>query len=76
MQTDESFLIFCGNLRRLRGTHGLSKKEMAGIPGIGVKSLTLLENNIIPPRLGCELLFRASQYFKIRACDLFRLMEE
>ena len=71
MQTDESFLIFCGNLRRLRSTHELSKKEMAGIPGIGIKSLTLLENNIIPPRLGCELLFRASRYFKIKVIANF-----
>lgn len=76
MQSDESLLIFCGNLRYLRCRHGLSKREMSRILGIGVKSLTLLENNTVPPRLGCKMLFRASRYFKIRTCDLFRPIEE
>lgn len=76
MKQDEYLLILCDNLRRLRRAHGLSKKEMAKILGIGVKSLSLLENNILPPRLGCEMLFRASQHFKIRACELFEPTEK
>lgn len=76
MQTDDYPLVFCRNLRNLRKAHGLSKKKMAGILGIGVKSLTLLEHDIIPPRLGCEMLFRASRYFKIKVCELFLPIEE
>ena len=75
MQNDKYFLTFCDNLRQLRNAHGLSQKKMAGILGIGVKSLTLLENNIMPPRLGCEMLFHASRYFNIRAYELFLPME-
>ena len=76
MQSGECLLLFCGNLRKLRKAHGLSKKKMASILGISVRSLTLLENDVIPPRPGCDMLFRTSQYFKIRVCELFLPMEE
>ena len=41
--------FFCQNIRRLRMEHKFSQKQMASMLGIGVKSLRLLERNIIPP---------------------------
>ena len=76
MNSNDQFLILCNNLRQLRRKHGLSKKKMASILGIGVGSLTFLENDTIPSRLGCGFLFSASRYFGIRACDLFLPLDE
>ena len=76
MKSEDCILALCGNLRQLRTMHGLSEKEMARIIGISVKSLALLENNRIPPRLGCDFLFRASRHFKIKASELFLPMEK
>jgi transcriptional regulator with XRE-family HTH domain len=75
VQPKEELLILCENLRRLRREYGFSKREMAEILGIGVASLTLLEQDRIPPRLSCAVLFRASRYFRIRAHELFQPME-
>lgn len=75
MQKDNSLSFLCNNLRRLRAAHGLTKKQMAEILGISIRSLTLLENNVIPPRLGCQMLFQASGYFGIKAHKLLQSME-
>ena len=61
----EEITIFCQNIGVLREWNGLSQKEMAKILGIGVVSLAKMEQGIIPPRGGIEVIFRLSQYFKI-----------
>jgi len=50
----------------LRERSGLSKKEMAEIMGIGIKSLEKIENGVLPPRTGVDVLIRLSQKFDIR----------
>ncbi len=43
---------------------------MAKILGIGVKSFNALENNIIPKRLGVEVLIRIHNIFGILPKDI------
>lgn len=38
---------------------------MAKLIGIGTKSLTLIENGRLPPRLGCDVLFEIQKEFGI-----------
>ncbi|MGM9608231.1 MAG: helix-turn-helix domain-containing protein [Oscillospiraceae bacterium] len=76
METDQNLLQFCANIRYLRRRYRLSKKKMAQIMGVGVNTVTALENNIVPPRLGSSVLIRAGEYFHIRTCELFCPMEE
>ncbi len=72
MTTDQERLIFCANVRYLRDQHGLSKRDMADILRVGVKTITSLEHNTVPPRLSSAVLFRISQHFHVRICELFR----
>ena len=76
MTHEEKLLAFCANIRYLRRTHGLSKRKMAGILGVGVNTITALENDIVPRRLGSSALVRASQYFTIPSGKLFSPLEE
>lgn len=56
-RVDESFDILTSNLIWLRKCHCLSKKKMAKILGIGVRTLCELESGKVPPRLSIEFLF-------------------
>ena len=76
MTSEEKLLQFCANIRYLRHTHGLSKKNMASILGVGVNTITALENNVVSPRLGSSVLIRAGEYFHLRTCELFRPLEK
>ena len=71
MSVDESVKIFCKNIRDLRKRQNLSQKEMANILGIGVKSLSMIENDVLPPCLNCEILFRIQNYFGIKPPNMF-----
>ena len=39
---------------------------------IGVNSLTMLENGIIPKRLSCELIFKIEDEFDILPKNIFK----
>ncbi|MBQ8497711.1 MAG: helix-turn-helix transcriptional regulator [Clostridia bacterium] len=71
MKTDKDVQIFCENIRKIRLEYGLSKKEMAKILEIGIKSLNSLENGKIPPRLNCLIFYKIQENFGIRPGDLF-----
>lgn len=73
MERDKQLAIFCKNLRYLRQKHGLSKRNMANILGIGVNTLTSLEQGIASPRLGSSVLYNAGVYFHIRTDDLLHI---
>ena len=60
-----SLLIFTRNIAGLRTHYGYSKKHMAKLLEISVKTLTKLENGIIPPRLMVDVVFTASAHFHI-----------
>lgn len=56
---------FMRNVTWLRKQHGLSKKHMAQILGIGVGSLNKIENGQMPQRLGVEILERIYIHFGV-----------
>ena len=71
MQNSNQILILCQNIKILRERNGLSKKKMAQILDIGVTSLAKIEQGIMPPRTGVDIIFKISQHFKIRPHQLF-----
>ena len=71
MDNTKEIAIFCENIRRLRAMHGLSQKEMAKRLGIGVHSLSLLENGILPKRLGCDVIYLLYQQFGMTPDNMF-----
>ena len=49
MENNKEIEYFCHNIAFLRKSHGLSKKEMAKILGIGIWSLNKIERGELPP---------------------------
>ena len=72
----DEIVVLCRNISWLRKKHGLSKRKMAEILGVGVKALSLIEQGILPSRVGCDMLFNASDYFHITVSELFCSMYE
>ncbi|MBP3495258.1 MAG: helix-turn-helix transcriptional regulator [Clostridia bacterium] len=70
MEINEIINSFCNNIRVLRKREGLSKKKMAKIMGIGIKSLSLIEDNILPRRLRCGVLIKIHNYFGILPSEI------
>ena len=73
-QTQKEVDVFCRNVKTLRERHGLSKKEMAKILGVGAESLTKIEQGIIPDRTSVSIVIKLSQYFNIEPHKLFTLL--
>ena len=71
-QIREEMDVFCQNIKTLRERHCLSKKEMAKILGIGVKSLTKIEQGIIPTRASTNIIFHLSHCFDVQPHNLFK----
>ena len=69
--TGNQFKNLCHNIVWLRRSHGLSRKKMSALLGIGLWSLTQLERGQIPPRLSIELIFEISRTFHIPPYRLF-----
>lgn len=63
--------IFCENIRLLRLHHGYTKKKMAEICGISTRTLTKIEQGIVPPRLKADIVFYLAQHFRLRPYQLF-----
>ena len=63
--------VFCENVKALRQREKLSKKEMAKRLGIGVGSLTRIENGMIPPRLRCNVLVKIHICFGVLPEQMF-----
>ncbi len=70
----EELYNFCKNVTQIRKNYALSKKEMSKILGIGVRSLSMIENNIIPKRLNCLIIVRVCESFKITPKDLLETL--
>ena len=62
--------IFLTNLSYLRRKYGYTKKQMAHLLGIGLPSLRMIEQGILPPRLSTEVVLRAEEEFGIAAARL------
>ncbi len=70
MNNETNVLIFCENIKRLRKREKLSKKNMAKMLHIGVKTLTAIESGILPKSLDCSVLFYIDDNFNISASDM------
>lgn len=68
----------CYNIAYLRRRHGLTKKEMALALGIGVRSLSMIEQGKLPRNLGVVQVFFVTQLFRVSMKSLLssRLDEE
>ena len=62
--------IFLHNIRWLRKHYGLSKKEMAKRLEIGLWSLNQIEQNRLPPKLQCDIIFTVYKEFGVSYNDL------
>lgn len=71
MKKSDCFLVFSENVKCIRKEAGLSQKEMAHMLGIGVSTLSKIENGVLPPRLSCSVLFRIQRHFGIHPKDMF-----
>ena len=71
MNKETEIMLFCENIKSIRKTNKLSKKEMAKLIDIGTKSLTLIENGRLPPKLGCDVLFKIQKEFGIAPKTMF-----
>ena len=71
MNKETEIMLFCENIKSIRKTNKITKKEMAKLIGIGTKSLTLIENGRLPPRLGCDVLFEIQKEFGIAPKTMF-----
>ena len=64
--------VFCNNVKKLREINKLSKKEMAKRLHISVRSLSMLEQGIIPPRMSLQVAIEISKEFGMLLGDVFR----
>ncbi len=64
--------FFAYNVARLRREHRVSVTNLAKALKIGRRSVMKLENGEVPPRMGVEVLFRASQFFNVSVPSLFQ----
>jgi transcriptional regulator with XRE-family HTH domain len=65
MSIETEIHILCENIRRLRKLNEFSKTEMAKLLGISAKSLAMIEKDILPKNLGCDVLLKIHSYFGI-----------
>ena len=72
MTKSKNFLYFSYHIQRIRKEQKLTQREMAGRLGIGVRTLSMIERGILPPRLSCEIIFRIQDQFGIHPKDLFK----
>ncbi len=59
------------NIKHLRISNNISKKQMAKMLGIGLKTLNKIENGEMPPKLGASVLCNISKHFNISTYKLF-----
>lgn len=65
-------ITFCNNVKKLRESNKLSKKEMAKKLHTSVRSLSMLEQGIIPPKMSLRVAIAISKEFGMPLSDVFR----
>ena len=73
MKENREIKVFCKNIKELRWRNDLSKKQMAKVLGIGTKTLTKIENGILPPRLSCDILIKVYEVFHVLPNMMFKI---
>ncbi len=59
------------NVVYLRKKNGYTRKQMAEIMGVSMRTINMFENGIHPPRLSCHYLYNLNVYFKIPIANFF-----
>lgn len=62
---DDAMKFFSENVSQLRKSYNISKKEMAQILGVGIKTLDNIERGMLPLRLSVNVLFKIRDCFGI-----------
>ncbi len=68
---NKEYDCFMHNVAWLRIKHGLSKRKMARILGIGLQTLNKIENGEIPPNLSVDVVFEIYSNFGVSPKNLF-----
>ena len=71
MTIEQEKNIFCENIKQLRLRNRLSKKEMAKILNVGIKTINVIESGTIPKRLTVKILIIIQDRFSITPSSLF-----
>lgn len=67
---------FCNNVRILRKSRKITRKEMCAALKIGMKTLNKIESGVLPPKLSCDVIYRLSVYFDVTPKELFSPLPE
>lgn len=62
---------FTYNVKFIRKSNNLSKKEMADILNVSIYSLNKLEKGNIPKNLPVDIIFAVMHHFKLSPAQLF-----
>ena len=62
---------FCCNVAYLRLSYGKTKKEMAAIMGVSVKTLNAIEGGVVPKRFRSRSLLQLCSAFQLLPSKLF-----
>ena len=67
---------FCANVIKMQKKVGLTRREMATVMGIGMKSYEMLEQGRLSRRIGFSTLVRLAEYFGVSCDEWFTDIEE
>lgn len=62
---DEVMKFLSHNVLYLRKKHNITKKDMAKIFGVGIKTLNKIEQGLLQPRLNVKVLIEIQEHFEI-----------
>lgn len=65
LNADKELFILMENIKFLRIKNKLTKKEMAKIIGVGLKSLNQIEKGELPRRFTVKIFYRIYEHFGI-----------
>ena len=65
LENDKELLVLMKNIKYLRLKNGLTKREMAKIIGVGIKTLNQIEKEEFPKRFTVRILYGISEHFGI-----------
>ena len=69
---DDSLKNFMRNITDLRKQNGLSKRQMAKLLGVSVRTITRLERGDFPSNLSVRIVFQIQKHFGVAAKDQWK----
>ena len=70
MTMEKETAVLSANIQYLRAHNRLTKTEMARIMGVGLRTLSMLENGEMPKKLKCTALLRLARHFHLPVGEL------